>query len=232
MSKKAQEAASRFNAQAEIDFEPIYHASGFSFPEWPVITSEKPDDIQMIRWGLIPHWIKDIEQAEKIRGQTLNARSESIFEKPSFKFSIHNKRCFVLSTGFFEWMDYNKKKYPYFVRLKKPELFAMAGIFSNWVDKSTGEVIHTFSIITTAANPLMAKIHNLNQRMPVILPPEKERDWLNTELTKEQIESFFPAIDERMMEAHTISRLITSRKENSNVPELQDEFVYPELSAV
>ena len=76
MSKKAQEVANRFNAQIEIGFEPIYHASGFSFPEWPVITAEEPGKIKMYQWGLIPQWVKDEEQAKKIRGQTLNARSE------------------------------------------------------------------------------------------------------------------------------------------------------------
>lgn len=232
MSKKAQEVANRFNAQIEIGFEPVFHASGFSFPKWPVITAEEPDKINLYRWGLIPHWVKDEEQAKKIRGQTLNARSETIFEKPSFRISIHKKRCFVISTGFFEWQDYKKKKYPYFIHLKNTEIFALAGIYSKWVNKSTGEIINTFSIITTAANPLMAKIHNSKERMPVILPEEIERDWLDNDLTDEQIKKFFPAIDERKMEAHTISKLITSRKENSNVAEVQERYVYPELEAI
>ena len=229
MSKKAQEVSNRFNAQIEIGFEPIYHASGFSFPEWPVITAEEPEKIKMYQWGLIPQWVKDEEQAKKIRGQTLNARSETIFEKPSFRLSIHKKRCFVLSTGFFEWQDFNKKKYPYFIHLKKSELFALAGVYSKWVNKSTGEIFNTFSIITMAANPLMAKIHNSKERMPVILPPKIERDWLNKDLTDEQIKNFFHAIDDREMKAHTISRLITSRKENSNVPVVIEKFEYPEL---
>ena len=229
MSKKAQEVANRFNAQIEIGFEPIYHASGFSFPEWPVITEEEPEKIKMYQWGSIPQWVKDEEQAKKIRGQTLNARSETIFEKPSFRLSIHKKRCFVLSTGFFEWQDFNKIKYPYFIHLKKSELFALAGIYSKWVNKATGEIFNTFSIITTAANPLMAKIHNSKERMPVILPPKIERDWLNTDLTDDQIKNFFHAIDDSEMKAHTISGLITSRKENSNVPVVIEKFEYPEL---
>ncbi len=232
MSKKAQEVANRFNAQIEIGFEPVFHASGFSFPEWPVITSEEPEKIKLYKWGLIPHWVKGIEQAEIIRGQTLNARSETVFEKPSFRTSIHKRRCMVLSTGFFEWRDFNKKKYPYFIRLRKTEIFAFAGIYSQWVNKTTGEIANTFSIITTHANPLMAKIHNSKERMPVILPEEIERDWLDNDLTDEQIKKFFPAIDERKMEAHTISKLITSRKENSNVAEVQERYVYPELEAI
>ncbi len=229
MSKKAQEAANRFNAQIEISFEPIYHASGFTFPEWPVITSENPDKIKLFRWGLIPFWVKDIEQADKIRAQTLNARSETVFEKPSFRLSIHKKRCLVISTGFFEWHDFNKKKYPYFIHLKEIEIFALAGIYSQWVNKLTGEILNTFSILTTSANPLMAKIHNSKERMPLILSPETEHEWLNSDLSDKQIKSFFPAIDDTKMEAYTISKLITSRKENSNVPEVQKEFEYQEL---
>ena len=232
MSKKAQEVANRFNAQIEIGFDPIYHASGFAFPEWPVITAEDPGKIKLFTWGLIPHWVKDVEQAKTVRGQTLNARSETVFEKSSFRTSIHKRRCLVISTGFYEWQDFNKKKYPWFIKLIDTEIFALAGIYSQWINKSTGEILNTFSIITTHANPLMARIHNSKERMPVILPPENEREWLNTDLTDEQIKSFFPAIDDRKMEAHTISRLITSRKENSNVPEVQEEFVYPELQAL
>ncbi len=230
MSKKAQEVANRFNAQTEIEFEPIFHGNAFSFPQWPVITAEDPEKIKLYRWGLIPHWVKDTQQAIQIRAQTLNAKSETVFEKPSFRFSIHKKRCFVISTGFYEWQDFRKKKYPYFIHLKNTEIFAMAGIYSRWVDKTTGEIFNTFSILTTAANPLMARIHNSKERMPVILKPESEREWLNTDLTDEQIKSFFLAIDDRMMEAHTIGKLITSRTENSNVPAVQERVNYPELN--
>ena len=169
LSKKAQEIANRFNAKAEIDFEPIYYASAFTFPAWPVISEEEPDTINMFRWGLIPHWVKDETQSKELRKMTLNAKSETVFEKPAFKFSIHKKRCLVLSTGFYEWRAYQKKKYPYFIRMKKIELFAMAGIYSVWNNKSTGESVSSFSILTTQSNPLLSKIHNVKERMPVLL---------------------------------------------------------------
>lgn len=229
LSKKAQEVANRFNAQSEINFEPIFYASGFSYPLWPVITSEEPDKLRMYRWGLIPHWVKEESQAKEIRTMTLNAKSETVFEKPSFKFSIRKKRCLIPSTGFFEWQDFNKKKYPYFIRLKEMEIFAFAGIYTSWTDKTSGEIVHTFSILTTEANPLMARIHNMKKRMPVILKKENERDWINDDLTDDQIKSFFPAIDDRMMQAYTISKRITSRTVNPNVPEVNEAFEYPEL---
>ncbi len=232
LSKKAQEVATRFSAQAEIEFEPIFYASAFTFPSWPIISEEEPNKISMFRWGLIPHWVKDELQAKEIRAMTLNAKSETVFEKPAFKFSIRKKRCLVISTGFYEWRDYQKKKYPYFIRMKRTKLFAMAGIYSSWNDKVTGEIVKSFSILTTQSNPLLTKIHNLKERMPVILPPESEREWLNNELTDEQIRSFFPAIDDRLLEAHTISRLITSRVKNPNTPEVQEEFDYAELEKI
>jgi putative SOS response-associated peptidase YedK len=229
LSKKAQEVANRFHAQSEINFEPIFYASGFSYPLWPVITAEEPDKLRMYRWGLIPHWVKEESQAKEIRTMTLNAKSETVFEKPSFKFSIRKKRCLIPSTGFFEWQDFNKKKYPYFIRLKEMEIFALAGIYTSWTDKTSGEIVHTFSILTTDANPLMARIHNMKKRMPVILKKENERDWINDDLTDDQIKSFFPAIDDRMMQAYTISKRITSRTMNPNVPEVNEAFEYPEL---
>jgi putative SOS response-associated peptidase YedK len=229
LSKKAQEVANRFHAEPEIDFEPIFHGNGFTFPQWPVITSEEPEKIRMFNWGLIPHWVKNVEDAKKIRAQTLNAKSETVFEKPAFRSSIRKYRCFVISTGFFEWQDFKKKKYPYYIRLKDTEIFALAGIYSKWIDKSTGEIINSFAILTTMANPLLARIHNSKERMPVILPPETEGNWLAPELPDETIRSFFNAIDENRMEAHTIGKLITSRTENSNVPGVQDKCDYPEL---
>jgi len=234
LSKKSQEIENRFSAKFEngVDFKPIYHASGFAFPLWPVITTENPTKIQIYQWGLIPHWIKGLEDALKFRTNTLNARTESVFEKPSFKYSIGKKRCLVLSTGFYEWHDSDNKKYPYFIKLKDDDLFAIAGIFVNWLDKSTGELINSFTILTTSANPLLEKIHNLRKRMPVIVQSNKEKEWLQPNLTDEKIKSFFTPYNEQKMTAHTISKLITSRKFNSNVPEVQNEYIYPELKTI
>ena len=122
LSKTAQEVKNRFKAKYDetgVLFEPVFHATAFTFPKWPVITTDKPETLQLFNWGLIPHWAKDIEDAKKARQNTLNAQSETVFEKPSFRFSIDKKRCIVPSTGFFEWRDIVKKKYPYFIKLKE-----------------------------------------------------------------------------------------------------------------
>lgn len=176
-SKNAQEVENRFNAKIEqIDvFESTQHFNAFSFPKTPVIIDENPNVIKHINWGLIPSWSRDNE----IRKMTINARIETIKEKPSFKNSV-NKRCLVIADGFYEWKwldSTGKKKEKYLIGLQNEELYAYGGIYSEWVDKQTGEIINTYSIVTTEANPLVAEIHR-KKRMPIILKKEDEKNWL------------------------------------------------------
>ena len=126
---------------------------------------------------MIPHWAKD----DSIRKNTLNARSETIHEKPSFR-QVVNNRCLVLSDGFFEWQwldEKGKKKQKYEITLPSNELFAFAGLWSEWVDKTTGELINSYAILTTEANETMSRIHNSKKRMPMILSRDNERGWIN-----------------------------------------------------
>lgn len=210
-------------------FDPIFHASAFNYSKWPVITNDKAEVVQLFNWGLIPRWTKSLEDAAKIRSFTLNAKIETVFEKPSFRLSVKTNRCIIPSTGFYEWQTLNKQKIPYFIYPKNEEFFSFAGIWEEWADKESGEILNTFSILTTEANPLMATIHNQKKRMPAILNHDLERDWLNKNITKEDVSSFSKSFDENQMQAHTISKLITSRTENSNTPEVQQEFKYQGL---
>lgn len=207
----------------------MFSASGFVHPEWPVITMQKPDEFQLFRWGLIPKWTPGPELAKQFRVNNLNCKSETIFEKRSFSGPIKTQRCIIPVTGFFEWRDVGKKKYPYYIYLKNEELFCLGGIYDSWVDKDSGEIMNTFSIVTTEANGLMAKIHNLKLRMPFILPCSRAREWLNPQLTENEIKALIQPLDERLMAAHTISKRITSRSENPNAPETLVPFEYPEL---
>ncbi len=208
----------------ELDFEPIYHLSAFVNPMWPVIKDNEPDKLDLVNWGLVPAWVKSSEQAEEVRKMTYNARIETAFEKPSFKSSIQHKRCLVPSTGFYEWHTQGKNKYPFFISVRDEEVFSMAGIWSEWNGRET------FSILTTEANPLMARIHNTKKRMPVILPTEVEEAWLNPDLTEADIRALCRPLPEGMMAAYSISRLITSRYDDSNTPEVMQRQDYPELS--
>jgi len=211
-------------------FKPIYRGSGFTFMQWAVITAEAPDTINLYNWGLVPYWTKNREDASSIRALTLNAKSETLFEKASFKYAITHKRCLVLSSGFFEWQHVGAKKYPYFIHSKEQALFSMGGVYSEWTDKESGEIFNTFSIITTPANKLMAQIHNTKKRMPLILLRAEERAWLESHLTQAQIMPFLRPVDDNFLEAHTVSPLVSSPKGNSNVPDVQKPYTYPEFN--
>lgn len=165
-----------------------------------VISNEAPGSLDLYRWGLIPSWAKDPSIGNKL----INARAESILDKPSFKNSFRNRRCLVLSDGFFEW-EKDKNKTPYRVTLKGGAPFAMAGIWDKWISP-VGEVIHSFSIITTGPNTLLEKIHN---RMPVILFPEHEKKWLESSGEKE-LQSLLQPFPADRMTAYPVSRLVNS----------------------
>jgi putative SOS response-associated peptidase YedK len=221
----------RFSASfpAQPSFTRQYHASSFDLPKLPVITNDQPKQIQLFTWGLIPFWIKDQKTAEEMRLKTMNARAESIFEKPSFRHAAETQHCLVLADGFFEWQEVNGKNYPYYIRLKSHEPFAMAGLWDAWKNKETSEELHTYTVITTKANPLMETIHNKKKRMPVIFPKDHEQEWIHPSGEKRQAEALLAPFDENNMEAFTISRLITMKQRNPNVPEALQPFVYSEL---
>ncbi len=124
----------------------------------------------MVRWGLIPPWSKD----EKGGALLINARGETLAEKPSFRDAFARRRCLIPARGFYEWTKSGKIKQPYFISMKNGGLFAMAGIWETWTD-SGGKTIESVSIITTTANGIVGKIH---ERMPVILSKEVYGLWL------------------------------------------------------
>ncbi len=177
-TKNAIELENRFRAKLADPpvFNPSEHYNGFTFLKTPVITHENPAIIQHFNWGLIPFWAKD----KDIRKNTLNAKIETLHEKPAFR-SVVKNRCLVIADGFYEWQwldEKGKQKQKYLITLPDAALFAFAGIWSRWTDKTTGEIIESYAIVTTEANPLMAEIHNHKKRMPVILHPELEHEWL------------------------------------------------------
>ncbi len=234
LSREATDIENRFDARFrdKTVFKPVYHGSGFSFMQWAVITMEKPEEISLFHWGLIPFWTKTGVDAKKIRQLTLNAQGETVFEKPSFKYSVVTKRCLVLSSGFFEWQHKGSYKYPFFIYPKDIPLMAMGGLYSEWSDKETGEVLNTFTIITTPANGLMETIHNTKKRMPLIFKIEDEKKWLKPELNKDDIIHLIKPLDDNLMTAHTVSRIISSPNAERNTPDIQNPYVYPELNSL
>lgn len=177
-SKKAQELKTRFKAKfpQEENYSPKSNLNGFEHPLTPVITSEAPDEIQMYQWGLIPYWAKDTS----IQNNTLNAKIETLSEKASFK-SIVTQRCLVLVDGFYEWQWHDSKgknKEKYLMTLKDNEAFTFAGLWSRWTNPINQQIVNSYTIITTEADELMARIHNSKKRMPIILTEETEKLWL------------------------------------------------------
>ena len=207
---------------------PLYYfVSGFEHPVLPIV---KHDGIFLFEWGLIPAWVKDSRGAADIRTKTLNAVGETAFEKPSFRKSIASKRCLLGVNGFYEWRDLNKVKYPYLIQSRSNEIFSLGCIYESWVDRVTGEIRNTFSILTTPANPMMEKIHNLKKRMPLILKKEDEAKWIDIKLPAEDVKQLIKPYDESDMTSYTISRNANSARFHRNVPEISDPCEYPELS--
>ena len=207
---------------------PIYSASAFTYPELPVITNDAPEKIDLLTWGLIPFWVKDSDAAGKIRSRTINARSETLTIKPSFRQSAKSRRCLVLADGFFEWRHENSQAFPYYVRLKNREPFAIAGIWDIWTDPENQDRLRTFSVITTEANSLLAIIHNTKKRMPVILPKEAERKWLENQDTA-VVNSLLRPYDAGEMEAYTVSKAVSKSGFNISDPGVLNIKDYPEL---
>jgi putative SOS response-associated peptidase YedK len=180
-----------------------------------VISNKDPQKLSYYRWGLIPFWSKDASIGNKM----INARAESILEKPSFKASFRQKRCLVLSDGFFEWkreivggqqsavsgQRLEGGSIPYRIVLKGWKLFSMAGIWDSWKGPG-GQPVYSFAIITTTPNELMQRIHD---RMPVILPRRFEKEWLINDNTNDLVKLLQPFPAEEM-ETYPVSRLVNS----------------------
>lgn len=213
-----------------------FHISGFQHKTSPVLTDERKNEFSFLNWGLIPNWVSSPEKANEIKRYTLNAKSETIFQKPSFSESIKKRRCLILASGFYEWhtrrIGNKTVKYPYYISMHNNELFVFGGVWDVFVNKQTGERSGTFSIITTQANKLMSEIHNSKKRMPLIIPPEMAKFWLNPNINEKEISNFFVPFETKKLKAHTISRSINSSVKNNNHLGIQDEYSYPELMEV
>lgn len=177
-SQQAQTLEQRFKAKVKDTsiFTPSDHYHGFTHPYTPIIAHTVPEIIDHYAWGLVPAWAKD----ESIRRYTLNAKIETIHEKPSFR-QVAQQRCLVLADGFYEWQwldSKGKNKQKYLLHLAENAPFAYAGLWSAWQHPSTHETLLSYTIVTTAAQGIMKEIHNSKQRMPVILSPEQEQAWL------------------------------------------------------
>jgi len=207
-----------------------YYVSAFDYPRLPVITSVAPQQLSYYHWGLIPGWVKSEQDAEEFRKKTMNARAESIYEKPAFRQAAASQHCLIVVDGFFEWREVRGRKYPYFLRLKSHEPFALAGLWDLWLHPQTKQSLHTVSVVTCEASPLLAVIHNTAKRMPVILPRDVERKWLSPAITKAQAAQLLTAFPDELLEAYTVAKLDPSHMQ-ANTPQAILPFQYQELGS-
>ncbi|MBK8144976.1 MAG: SOS response-associated peptidase [Bacteroidetes bacterium] len=233
LKKEAKEISEYYEASFEERdlFTPIFHAAGFSFPHWPIVCTEASiRKIELSEWGLIPSWAANLMEANRLRSTLLNARSETIFEKISFKNNIMQQRCLIPSTGYFEWQQVQKKKYPYFISLRNVEIFSIAGIINTWMDTETKKTKSSFALITTSANSCLEKIHNTKKRMPLIVHKSDEGKWLDNNLTETEIKRMMTPYPSEEILFHTVSNLISNfATKNSNRAEVSTPYVYPEF---
>ena len=176
----------------------------------PVIYKDKNQEnkIEFMKWGLVPFWAKD----PKIGYGMINARAETLSQKPSFKHILKTKRCLVPSSGFYEWKKMDKHKVPYYIGIKNSRIFSFAGLFDNWKD-SVGNELVTFTIITTDANNTLKPIHD---RMPVILEQEFEEKWLDTRIQDfDSLAEMLKPYPDDQMTAYAVSREVNDPKNDN-----------------
>jgi putative SOS response-associated peptidase YedK len=197
----------------DLDAIDIPMQSGFAYEQWPVIFSESSsgDNLRpgLMHWELIPQWVRNEKELIESRKKytTLNIKAETILSNKVAQSTIHTNRCLVLASHFFEWQQVDKEKYPHYISLNEKPIFYIAGVWNTWINQNTGETKNSFGIITTEANGLMSKIHNVKKRMPTILEEDAANAWMNENLNDAQIvELAKHQIKESKMNAYTVAK--------------------------
>lgn len=172
----------------------------------PVITQDDPDHLSVYKWGLIPFWAKDI----KIGSKMINARIETLLEKPSFRQALEKRRCLVPFDGYYEWMKGDGKKVPIRIKRKDDDIFSIAGLYEKW-RSAEGQTIHSFTIITREADPTIKMIHD---RMPFMLPQSEEKTWIDPAMNGAELIENLPTLPIEEMMWYTVSDRVNKVTEN------------------
>jgi len=165
---KKKDLEEEWNLAVPPEFRPRYNIAPSQVVG--VITNTEPGSLSLFRWGLIPSWAKD----PAIGNKMINARVETLTEKPSFRKLVQTARCLVPATSWFEWMQAQSRQ-PFVIKPKNAKLFAMAGLWDTWID-AAGKQVNTFTVITTEA---AQNIRHIHERMPLVVPKELQQDWLS-----------------------------------------------------
>lgn len=222
LTKTEKELEARFKATFYSDdlvrYNPLPNYNVAPTNMCPVITSSDPTHFNLYRWGLIPFWAKDMNIGYKM----INARIETIKEKSTYKSAIAKRRCLVPMDGFYEWKKEGSAKQPYRIVSTKQDLFSCAGMWETWKAKD-GELVHSFTVITTPPNEMMNQIHD---RMPAMLTPEEEAIWLDEMLSPSEaislLETPYPSDN---MKAYPVDPAVGNVR--NNYPELIEPIDLP-----
>lgn len=183
------------------DGSPRYNAAPL---QWLPVIRQRPSGeriVQPLRWGLLPSWAKD----ETIANRLINARAETLAEKPSFRSALRKRRCIVPADGFYEWAKRPDGKQPFYIHASDGTLLAFAGLWERWTRPDDGEIIDSFTIVTTAAN---GRVRPLHDRMPVILAPEAVAHWLDPASTPETASDLLGPCPDARLALHPVTRAV------------------------
>lgn len=228
-----------YNELAEKE-EDTYMLGGFTpTAQIPIVIDYEQPKVELADWGLIPWFIKSDSDRISLRRKTLNAKSETLLDRKSFKSAAKGKRCVIALDGFFEYHHLNKKKYPFFIHKKNNAPILLAGIWNDWKNEVTGEIRRTASIVTTEGNDLMKNLHNNPSnpnRMPVILPPENIKDWMTPFHEDEPMEKYHQEYLQDLtrpyegddLSYYTVPQLM-GKKGVGNTPAATEKLEYEEI---
>jgi putative SOS response-associated peptidase YedK len=167
----------------------------------PVVIAHSPNRVVLMRWSLIPHWAKDEKTAYKM----INARMETLAQKPAYRGLLKSQRCCVPASGYYEWKAEGKTKIPYYIHPSSGSFVAFAGLYDTWTNPQ-GQELQTFTIVTRDADDFMARLHN---RMPVVLAEEDEQAWLDPQLTApSQVMAILARNTGVPLDAYPVSRMV------------------------
>ncbi len=204
-----------------------YYADGFNMPLVPFEANTEPLKVQPAMWKLIPYWVKTWDEAKKY-ANTLNARSEEIFEKASYKHSILKNRGIMYVAGFYEpHHPADKVSIPYYITRKDRQPIALGCVYNDWTNHDTGEVIRTVSIITTEPNEMFVRIHNEGQRQPLIIEPHMRDQWFNAR-TRQEVEAMFTIYQGDDLQGWPVGQYLNKRVDGKNAPQAWERVEYPQ----
>lgn len=174
----------------------------------PILLYDERRYIKTMRWGLVPSWAKNIKMGSRL----INARSETLSEKPSFKNLLKSNRCVVITDGYYEWMRNGNDKQPYYICHPQNHIMPMAGLWDKWIDENNKEVL-SYTVITTEPAKPLAHIHN---RMPVLLRNDEVNNWIDSNISTELVMNYLSPF-ENELKFHPVSNFVNSPRNNSEI---------------